>query len=41
MTIQEIEQLETPKFIQQIQSNLKPLEFLARKIECLYLWMAI
>ena len=28
MTIQEIEQLETPKFIQQIQSNLKPLEFL-------------
>ena len=30
MTIQEIEQLETPKFIQQIQSKLKPLEFLAQ-----------
>lgn len=30
MTIKQIEKLKTPKFIQQIESTLKPLEFLDR-----------
>ncbi|MDZ4877262.1 MAG: hypothetical protein CLLPBCKN_006697 [Chroococcidiopsis cubana SAG 39.79] len=30
MTVKQIEKLKTPKFIQQIESTLKPMEFLAR-----------
>ncbi len=30
MTIKQIEKLKTPKIIQQIESTLKPLEFLER-----------
>jgi cytochrome P450 len=30
MTVKQIDKLKTPKFIQQIQSTLKPLEFLDR-----------